>query len=451
MKRNLRLFILLFAAAFAIAACNKSDNLLEKGSATTVNFTAESIETKTVFGEKTGGFYPTLWTPGHLKISLNFATPKDAAVAPSSDQATSSFSASFQNPGSGPYTFYSLSPKSAYVNIYKNYKNCTINIPTDQTPTAASVDEAAQLLWAKSASSENFPSSINLQYKHVTAYGKLDILNLNLGGRTISSVNLVASKKWAGRYYLYLENHEQYIAGSLKENSSSSSININTSSSSGLWFACAPVEIGGGAITVKVNTDDGIFAKTINIPAGKKFEAGKVVKFSVDMDGVSPTANVVYNLVNSRDELTLGSKVIIVAAGYNKAMGSQRANNRAAVDITKSNNSIINPPADVQVFDLQKGNKNNTAAFHCAEGYIYAASSNSNHLKTAPTLNDNASWDITITGSGTTVVAQGTYTRKNLRYNLQGDGLFSAYASAQKPVVLYKEAGSGSAENIFAP
>lgn len=129
-------------------------------------------------------------------------------------------------------------------------------------------------------------------------------------------------------------------------------------------------------------------------------------------------------------------------------MGAQRANNRAAIDITKSNNSIINPPAGVQVFDLQKGNKNNTAAFHCADGYIYAASSSSNHLKTETDMTDNSSWTITITGTGTTIKAEGTNNHRWLKYNSNSD-LFSAYKSGQKPVVLYKKAGSGTSENIF--
>ena len=199
---------------------------------------------------------------------------------------------------------------------------------------------------------------------------------------------------------------------------------------------------------VRVNTNNGIFEKTINIPAGKKFEAGKVAKFSVDMAGISPATNVVYNLVNSTDDLTVGSEVMVVAASENKVMGEQGTNNRNAVTVSKKNNSITNPPLDVQIFTLQKGKKNNTAAFHCAEGYIYAASSTANHLKTEAALSDNSSWKITIIGSGTTVVAQGAFTHKNLKNNPKND-IFSAYASGQAPVVIYKKAGSGTSEKIF--
>lgn len=200
-----------------MAACSKSENFKEKGSLKTVNFTAQSLDTKTVFGEKAGNSYPTLWTPGVVKISLGFDSPKDAVVTPSPDQTTSSFSASFTTQNSGPYTFYSLSPKSAYVNKSDFHKSYTINIPADQRPTPASVDEAAQILWAKSASMPEFPSNIAFNYSHVTAYGKMDLVNLDLGGRTISSISLEASKNWAGRYYLYMENNGENQAGTLKE------------------------------------------------------------------------------------------------------------------------------------------------------------------------------------------------------------------------------------------
>ena len=450
MKRNFKLFVVVFAAAFAMAACKKTESLIEDGGIKTVNFTAGPIETKTVFGPKAGDSYPTLWTPGDLKMSLNFDVSVDAAIIPSQNQVTSSFSASFRNIKKGPYTFYSLSPKSAFVNISSRYKSYTINIPVEQVPTSSSVDEKAQIIWAKSAAMPAFPSEIGLQFKHVAAYGKLDLVNLDLGGRTITSISLKASKKWVGQYYLYVENNDGHQAGTLQEsNPSYSAITINTSSSSGIWFACAPVDLGGGTIMVRVNTNNGIFEKTINIPAGKKFEAGKVAKFSVDMAGISPTANVVYNLVNSTNELTVGSEVMVVAASENKVMGEQGTNNRNAVTVSKKNNSITNPPLDVQIFTLQKGKKNNTAAFHCAEGYIYAASSTANHLKTEVALTDNSSWKIEIIGSGTTVVAQGTSTRKNLEYNPKND-IFSAYNKySQKPVVIYKKAGTGTSEKIF--
>lgn len=147
----------------------------------------------------------------------------------------------------------------------------------------------------------------------------------------------------------------------------------------------------------------------------------------------------VYQLVTDASTLEAGNKIVIAASGYNYAVSTkQNSNNRGQASIVK-NGSTITFGNDVQVLTLETGNVTGTFAFNTGSGYLYAASSSSNYLRTKTALDDNGSWMITITNGTTSVVAQGTNTRNVMQYN-QGSSLFACYGSAsQKAVALYKE------------
>ena len=151
-----------------------------------------------------------------------------------------------------------------------------------------------------------------------------------------------------------------------------------------------------------------------------------------------------YVLVTDVANLAVGDKVIIVATNSNVAMGADRGNNRGQVEVTKDGNTISNI-GESQILTLEAGTKSETFAFNTGSGYLYAASSGSNYLKTQATNNDNGSWTIAITNAGVaTIKAQGTNTRNWLRYNGGNNPpIFSCYASGQSDVSIYKEDVAG--------
>ncbi len=149
----------------------------------------------------------------------------------------------------------------------------------------------------------------------------------------------------------------------------------------------------------------------------------------------------VWTLVTDASTLQIGDKVVIVSSVDNRALGTtQNTNNRNAVEITKNtdNTCVINE--NVQQLTLHQGKKTNTFAFYTGNGYLYAASSSNNHLKTEASLSNNSSWSISITSEGiATIVAQGTYGNNNLRYN--PTTIFSAYPASStgtRMTCLYK-------------
>jgi DNA/RNA endonuclease YhcR with UshA esterase domain len=151
--------------------------------------------------------------------------------------------------------------------------------------------------------------------------------------------------------------------------------------------------------------------------------------------------------VTYNSNLSVGDTVIIAAAEFDKAMGTQNNNNRAAVDIVKSaDGGRITSIGYAQMFIVQAGNAPGTIAFfdpNCGTngGYLYAAggATSGNYLRT-DTLDNNGrgNWLISFSDDGAieSIVAQTTATnRVYMRFNENGTdysplGLFSCYGES---------------------
>ncbi len=149
-----------------------------------------------------------------------------------------------------------------------------------------------------------------------------------------------------------------------------------------------------------------------------------------------------WGLVTDASDLKANDEIIIVAATADVALSTtQNGNNRGQAAITKEGNVINTLPTDVQKIKLEAGTKEGTFALYASNGtdtgYLYAASSSSNYLRTQTLNNDNGSWMITIDANGNaSIVAQGNNTRNLLKYN-SSSKIFSCYGSGQKDVQIY--------------
>ena len=119
-------------------------------------------------------------------------------------------------------------------------------------------------------------------------------------------------------------------------------------------------------------------------------------------------------------------------------MGStQNTNNRSATIVNKNGNQIY-VDENIQVITLEQGIVENTFAFNVGGGYLYAASSSSNVLKTHTSIDENSCWALTIDANGLAYIqAQGTSSKNVLMFNSTSK-LFSCYGSTQNPIVVYK-------------
>lgn len=150
-----------------------------------------------------------------------------------------------------------------------------------------------------------------------------------------------------------------------------------------------------------------------------------------------------WNLVTDASDLSVGDSVIIVSGNYALST-TQNANNRVAVEITINGDDVdFDDETGVQGIKLVEGNVDGTFGFFVGDGYLYAASSSSNYLKTQEELDDNGSWLINIENGETTVEAQGSNTRNKLRKN-SSSAIFSCYGSGQSAVTIYKYEEGGT-------
>ena len=149
-----------------------------------------------------------------------------------------------------------------------------------------------------------------------------------------------------------------------------------------------------------------------------------------------------YHLVTDVAELQIGSSIVIAASASDYAISTtQNTNNRGQAAITKDDTEktlSFENTAGVQELTLKEGTTTGTYAFYTGSGYLYAASSSKNYLKTETTPSANSSWKITITSAGVaTCIAQGTNTHNVLKYN-SSSSLFSCYESGQNDIAIYQ-------------
>lgn len=151
-----------------------------------------------------------------------------------------------------------------------------------------------------------------------------------------------------------------------------------------------------------------------------------------------------YTLVTDVNDLAVGDKIVLTNRAHQYAMGAQRANNRGAnewqVKFSADFSSVSIDNDTVEVITLAKGTKEGTFAFQVADGYLYAASSSSNNLKTQDKIDDNASATIAFYDDEAAIVFQGENTRNQLKYN-SSSHIFSCYSTAQQLVCIYKLGG----------
>ena len=204
-------------------------------------------------------------------------------------------------------------------------------------------------------------------------------------------------------------------------------------------------------LTISGNTTDG-FTLTVTVDANTSAERAAYLKvYALDGDDIIysnlitisqneyiPPAT--YTLVTDIDQVVSGKHYIIASSaedGPAYAMGAQNNNNRAGVAVTVSEANITQT-GNVYEFVINGPNDGKYTIYDkINSGYLYAASSSSNYLKTETELDNDGRWSISVANTGVaTIIANGTNTRNNMRYN-SSSKIFSCYSSGQSDVYLY--------------
>lgn len=182
------------------------------------------------------------------------------------------------------------------------------------------------------------------------------------------------------------------------------------------------------------------------------FLAGGVVATAGEQaNSVDAADGDTYKLITTVEDLNAGDEVIIAAAKADYAMSTnQKSNNRGAIGITKSGDTI-SYVTSLQTFTVESGSAAGSYAFKTTNDskYIYASGTSGNQLKSQTSKNDKASWNITISTDGVAnVKAVNTSVRGVMQYNPNnGSPLFACYSSAsQQPIAIYEKFDASSAD-----
>lgn len=155
-----------------------------------------------------------------------------------------------------------------------------------------------------------------------------------------------------------------------------------------------------------------------------------------------------FTLVTAESELKAGDIIIIVNQEEKKALSTnQKTNNRGATLVTISGNNVTSSD-ETQEITLEGAS--GAWYFNVGNGYLYAASSSKNYLKTQTTKDNNSKAQITISSSSATIKFLGKNTKNLLQYN-SSNTLFSCYESGQSAVAIYKKKSTKTATTLTFP
>ena len=272
MKNLFKNLMLVAVAAMAFTACEK--DIVNGGEeqnaqgATSITFKADfADDTRSYFGEKTDeGAYPSFWEGNEVakfnywKSNLGNQGDKEATIN------DGKFTVEFGKAIDTGMIVEAYVPAASWSDVKhewdSNYDYCevyrTYSLPTQQNPTATSVDPKAHILKASVVAdgSDNY----NLIFEHQVAYGKLSLKNF--AGTGVTS-------------YVLTINDIVYV--------------VNSENTADVWFACEPAVVEN--MTLSVVASEGAFTKTLvdeNSDKTLKFVKGQVSTFAVKMEGVNP-------------------------------------------------------------------------------------------------------------------------------------------------------------------
>lgn len=306
MKKFMKSLAFVAVAAMGFTACENSFDSQNEVEKVAYEIAVQADDTRSLFGDKEDGSYPTLWSGEEVvKVTLNAGDVQDATLTTSNGGADAKIKVELAADAEG--TLHVLTPYNTgdyatggFSGINTQYSDYYVTIPVEQTPCANSVDESAHLLFGECEVS----GAMSVTMKHVAAYGKMTIKNFTPAIKSIeltSPVNFVGS----GCYYYYAGEKVGQLT-----NAKSTTLTLNATNveNNVFWFTCAPIGTLSANMTVVItDSEDNTYTKPL-VAAGKlAFEQGKVSNFSVDMTGIEK------DVVEEVEGLAEGDYVVLKA------------------------------------------------------------------------------------------------------------------------------------------
>jgi len=323
MKKIVKSFILVAAAAMGFTACQKEiqEEVPVNEGTVQVTFVAGSADTKT--SVDTSGDTPVFaWSENETFSVLEQTDALAAATSVAYEKVdgkaniTATFAA---NAGHPSYDYVTVYPASGYVKADK-LASATLSLPAVQTMANGSYDPAADLMVSEVVTVTAQPTEAQMvRFTRVAAVVKMTLKNLALeSGDEVEQVIFTAEgKSLAGTVTTDLADPHKFTVAEGVDN-----VTVNTTSASDVYFTVLPATLEtGDSYTVTVVTGKKLYVKQGMIPAEKSlvFEEGMVTRFDVNMEGIAASEKWV--LVRDASTLEAGDIVTIAAVNNNFVLG----------------------------------------------------------------------------------------------------------------------------------
>ena len=475
----------LAVAAIALLGCNKveEENIVPQKNGIPFEFTATGVDTKTA----TDGVHTT-WVSGD-KVNLFHAVAgsttyvSDGAFTADADGASVKFTGTLAGElTAANYDWYAIYP---YIKNIVTPASTTAGFLTVGSSATGSQSQTGNSSMAHLAG-KNYPvagkvlgvakdGKPSIAMSHLTSIVAVKVTNGTSTPITVSSVSFTGTEDIVGTYYInFVNSPVVYTASGATYVSNTANLNVTSGAAiaagdnATFYMAVKPFTApSAGTLTLSVTATNGAQSRNKTLTADATFAAGTIntLNFTYDKapsDIDEPTSKTGWYRVEKAEWLAAGDRVVIVNEEETKAMkNEQKTNNREGVDITVAADgvykTITSLNANSQIFILETGTVSSSFAFWCDNGdqpnkYIYAASSDKNHLKSQDAKDANASFVANLVDGVGNLTAQGSNTRKVLQYNgADSNNLFSCYGSASNSdISIYKYYGTWSGSTTCA-
>ena len=442
-----KLVYTLTAIAALLSSCVKSSDeqiFVEKKSTITIEaLAAESrtyIEGTEIRWAERGEQLNIIYFADESTTRRQSATHEDYTITNNCAEFTADITTT---DGATKYTFGAFYPYA-----YKSTtSSVSITIPQEQTPTESSYDPKADILVSENpVVTESVPSKISFKFARMVAFAKMTLVGIPAGEK-IEKVTFSSVAKPAGA--VEFKVHEQGTLENAKwyNNYEDITLNLGGRTATGedvVWFVTVPTDLSGTSFTVTVATDRANYTKTVDLTDKKlTFERADVAQFRVT-DLVEQQKPLAYKLLTDASELTAGDQFIIATKSY--ATSSARAISTIASGTKlvhtdsfaiEDGPQIITLPENVALFTVEKGATEGSLAFKTSEGYLYGnydSDAWANTLSFKATVDDEASWVVTVDSSNKASIFNEKYSRY---VNYYSSSSFNFANSASSTYIYY--------------
>ena len=357
MKKIVKSFILVAAAAMGFTACQKEiqeEVPVNKGTVQ-VTFVSGSPETKTSVDTSDDETPLFSWDESETFAVLeqqNSSTPTKAGSVEyekvdGKAKITATFGAGSYVKGATMYQYVTIYPASGYVGA-ESLAAATLSLPAEQTMATGSYDPAADLMVSTTLKTTGPPTGAQMvSFTRMAAVVKMTLKNFTLesGDEVEQVIFTAAGKSLAGKVSTNLSDPHKFTVA---EGAGVDNITVNTTSSTDVYFTVLPTTLeAGDAYTVTVITNKKLYVKQGTIPEGNAldFQKGMVNRFGVNMQGI--TASEKWVLVRDASTLEAGDIVTIAASDLNYVLGCYFASSYPyasyTTDVIKSGDYLYHP------------------------------------------------------------------------------------------------------------